>query len=170
MGNAVGLHFLLLLLCSSIPCLGRNILAIRVAVGGFGRDRNCSEYGGCSGDMFLIVIRQEFHAVDPPGISEMADGGFAIGKQIAAGHALRIRPRSDDGEKPVWHSPRSASRLYFVKITEMSHISTNPRQMPDIPLALWQMVRVWRISLCALIDFVIYAVELQGREGAGINS
>jgi hypothetical protein len=65
----------------------------------------------------------------------MADGGFAIGKQIAAGHALRIRPRSDDGEKPVWHSPRSASRLYFVKITEMSHISTNARQMPDIPLA-----------------------------------
>jgi hypothetical protein len=40
-----------------------------------GRDCNCREYGGCSGDIFFIVIRQKFHSESPPRISEMTDGG-----------------------------------------------------------------------------------------------
>jgi hypothetical protein len=105
MGSAVCLRLLRPLLRGSVPCLGRNILAIGVAVRGYGRDGNCREYGGYGGDIFFIVIRREFHAADPPEILEMANGGFNIENPIAAGHALRIRPRSDNGEKPVRRSP-----------------------------------------------------------------
>jgi hypothetical protein len=98
MGSAVCQPIIHHCLCRSIPCLGRSILANGGAVRGLGRDRNCREHGGRSGDIFFIVIRQKFHTENPPRISEMADGESIIGRKIAAGHALCIRPRSDNGE------------------------------------------------------------------------
>jgi hypothetical protein len=82
----------------SIPCRDSGILASGGAVRGLGRDCNCREYGGCGGDVLFIVGRKKIHAETPPAISEMADGGFAIGTLIETLYALCIRPRSDNGD------------------------------------------------------------------------
>jgi hypothetical protein len=63
----------------------RSILANGGAVRGLGRDRNCRECGGCSGDIFFIVVRQKFHSENPPIISEMTDGGKPSGRKSLPG-------------------------------------------------------------------------------------
>jgi hypothetical protein len=97
MGSAICLRTIHLCLYRSIPCLLRSTLANGGAVRGLGRDCNCREYSGCSGDIFFIVIRQKFHSENPPRISEMADGGYHR-ETIAAEYASRIRPRTDNGK------------------------------------------------------------------------
>jgi hypothetical protein len=111
------------LIVRSIPCLGRSILASGIAVRGLGRDCNCREYGGRSGDIFFIVVRQKFHSENPPRISEMADGGYHR-QAIAPEYASCIRPRTGNGEN-LYGTPHGRHADYISQNLQKCH--TLPR-------------------------------------------